>query len=59
MKHIGKLLDMPYIKVYEVATFYTMYNLTPRTLPLWYLLLFLLGLGQSKVDKSEKEILKG
>ena len=29
MKHIGKLLDMPYIKVYEVATFYTMYNLTP------------------------------
>ena len=29
MKQIGKLLDMPYIKVYEVATFYTMYNLTP------------------------------
>ena len=29
MKHIGKLLDMPYIKVYEVATFYTMYNLAP------------------------------
>ncbi len=29
MKHIGKILDMPYIKVYEVATFYTMYNLTP------------------------------
>ena len=29
MKYIGKLLDMPYIKVYEVATFYTMYNLTP------------------------------
>ena len=29
MKHIGKLLDMPYVKVYEVATFYTMYNLTP------------------------------
>ncbi len=29
MKYIGMLLDMPYIKVYEVATFYTMYNLTP------------------------------
>ena len=29
MKSIGKFLDMPYIKVYEVATFYTMYNLAP------------------------------
>ena len=29
MKHIGKILEMPYVKVYEVATFYTMYNLTP------------------------------
>lgn len=29
MKYIGKFLDMPYIKVYEVATFYTMYNLSP------------------------------
>ena len=29
MKYIAKLLDMPYIKVYEVATFYTMYNLAP------------------------------
>ena len=29
MKYIGKFLDMPYVKVYEVATFYTMYNLTP------------------------------
>tara|TARA_B100001996_G_scaffold301594_1_gene242151 strand:+ start:143 stop:751 length:609 start_codon:yes stop_codon:yes gene_type:complete len=29
MKYIAKLLKMPYIKVYEVATFYTMYNLTP------------------------------
>ena len=29
MKYIGKQLGMPYIKVYEVATFYTMYNLTP------------------------------
>ena len=29
MKYIGKFLDMPYIKVYEVATFYSMYNLSP------------------------------
>ena len=29
MKYIAKLLVMPYIKVYEVATFYTMYNLSP------------------------------
>ena len=29
MKYIAKYLDMPYIKVYEVATFYSMYNLTP------------------------------
>ena len=29
MKYIGKFLEMPYIKVYEVATFYSMYNLTP------------------------------
>jgi NADH-quinone oxidoreductase E subunit len=29
MKCIGKFLAMPYIKVYEVATFYTMYNLAP------------------------------
>ena len=28
MKYIAKFLDMPYIKVYEVATFYTMYNLS-------------------------------
>ena len=29
MKYIAKILNMPYIKVYEVATFYTMYNLAP------------------------------
>ncbi len=29
MKYIAKFLTMPYIKVYEVATFYTMYNLAP------------------------------
>ena len=29
MKKIANFLEMPYIKVFEVATFYTMYNLTP------------------------------
>ena len=29
MKYIAKYLAMPYISVYEVATFYTMYNLAP------------------------------
>tara|TARA_Y100001970_G_C14048272_1_gene757505 strand:+ start:275 stop:889 length:615 start_codon:yes stop_codon:yes gene_type:complete len=29
MKHIAKILNIPYIRVYEVATFYSMYNLTP------------------------------
>lgn len=44
MNHIADLLSMPPIKVYEVATFYTMYNLAPvgkyllqicRTTPCW------------------------
>lgn len=29
MELIAKQLDMPYIRVYEVATFYTMFNLRP------------------------------
>lgn len=29
MEAIAKQLDMPYIRVYEVATFYTMFNLAP------------------------------
>ena len=29
MKYIAKFISIPYIKVYEVATFYTMYNLSP------------------------------
>ena len=29
MKYIAKYLSMSYINVYEVATFYTMYNLSP------------------------------
>ncbi len=29
MKYIAKFLSIPYIQVYEVATFYSMYNLSP------------------------------
>lgn len=29
MNYVGKLLDMPPMRVYEVATFYTMYNRNP------------------------------
>lgn len=44
MDEIAKILEIPYIKVYEVATFYTMFNLKPvgkffiqlcRTTPCW------------------------
>jgi NADH-quinone oxidoreductase subunit E len=29
IKYVAKLLDLPYIRVYEVATFYSMFNLSP------------------------------
>ena len=29
IKYVAKLLEIPYIKVYEVATFYSMFNLSP------------------------------
>jgi NADH-quinone oxidoreductase subunit E len=29
IRYIAKYLEMPYIKVYEVATFYSMFNLSP------------------------------
>ena len=29
IRAVSELLDMPYIRVYEVATFYTMFNLAP------------------------------
>jgi NADH-quinone oxidoreductase subunit E len=29
LRCVGDMLDMPYIRVYEVATFYTMFNLSP------------------------------
>ena len=36
MKYIANYLAMPYISVYEVATFYTMYNLAPVGKPVSY-----------------------
>lgn len=44
MDYVACLLDMPPVRVYEIATFYTMFNLTPvgkhhiqvcRTTPCW------------------------
>tara|TARA_Y100000590_G_scaffold236715_1_gene266455 strand:- start:6 stop:614 length:609 start_codon:yes stop_codon:yes gene_type:complete len=29
IKYVAKLLNIPYIKVYEIATFYSMFNLSP------------------------------
>lgn len=29
MKEVGRILEMPPMRVYEVATFYTMYNRDP------------------------------
>jgi NADH-quinone oxidoreductase subunit E len=29
IRYVADLLEMPYIRVYEIATFYTMFNLTP------------------------------
>ena len=29
IKEVGKIINLPYIKVYEVATFYSMFNLKP------------------------------
>ena len=29
IRYVAKILDMAYIKVYEVATFYSMFNLSP------------------------------
>ena len=29
IKYLAKMLEIPYIQVYEVATFYSMYNLSP------------------------------
>ena len=66
MKYIGKYLNMPYIKVYEVATFYSMYNLTPvgkyyyqicTTTPCMLRGAYkLVDLCKSKISKKENEL---
>ena len=68
LKYIGKFLSMPYINVYEIATFYSMYNLSPvgkyfvqvcTTSPC-----LLRGAGeivqicQNKISKNQNEISK-
>ena len=68
LKYIGKFLSMPYINVYEIATFYSMYNLAPvgkyfiqvcTTSPC-----LLRGAGEiskimsKKISKTQKEISK-
>ena len=44
IEHVAEILDMPFIRAYEIATFYTMFNLKPvgkhliqlcRTTPCW------------------------
>ena len=66
MKHIAKFLNMPYIKVYEVATFYSMYNLAPvgkyfyqvcTTTPCMLRGAYkLVELCKSKISKKENEL---
>ena len=68
MKYIAKFLKMPYIKVYEVATFYTMYNLTPvgeyffqvcTTTPCMLRGAYkLIDVCKNKISKNESEISK-
>ena len=68
MKYIAKLLHMPYIKVYEVVTFYSMYNLSPvgnyfiqvcTTTPCMIRGAYkLVEACQEKISKNEKELSK-
>ena len=68
MKYIAKFLDMPYVKVYEVATFYTMYNLAPvgknffqicTTTPCMLRGAYkLVDVCKKKISKNESEISK-
>jgi len=69
MKYIAKFLSMPYIKVYEVATFYTMYNLAPvgdyffqicTTTPCMIRGAYkLVDVCKNKISKDESKISKG
>ena len=66
MKYIAKMLHMSYIKVYEVATFYSMYNLSPvgnyfiqvcTTTPCMIRGAYkLVEACQEKISKNEKEL---
>ena len=68
IKYIAKFLDMPYIKVYEVATFYSMYNLSPvgsyffqvcTTTPCMIRGAYkIVEACKEKISKNEKEISK-
>ena len=68
MKYIAKFLDMPYIKVYEVSTFYSMYNLSPvgkyffqicTTTPCMLRGAYnLVDVCKKKISKNENEISK-
>jgi len=68
IKLIAKTLNMPYIKVYEVATFYTMYNLAPvgkyffqvcTTTPCMIRGAYkLVDVCKKKISKNESEISK-
>ena len=68
MKYIAKMLHMSYIKVYEVATFYSMYNLSPvgnyfiqvcTTTPCMIRGAYkLVEACQEKISKNEKELSK-
>ena len=68
IKYIAKLLEMPYIKVYEVATFYSMYNLSPvgdyfiqicTTTPCMIRGAYkLVEVCKNKISKNEKELSK-
>ena len=68
IKYIAKLLQMPYIKVYEVATFYSMYNLSPvgnyfiqvcTTTPCMIRGAYkLVEACKEKISKNEKELSK-
>jgi len=68
IKYVAKFLDMPYIKVYEVATFYSMYNLSPvgkyfiqvcTTTPCMIRGAYkLVEACKEKISKNEKELSK-
>ena len=60
IERVAEILDMPYMKVYEVASFYTMFNLKPvgkkllqlcHTTPCWLR-------GSDEIEKSIFDTLK-